>query len=101
MFSKQKLSYESILNNSQLDINLSGEITLYTIPEFKKYDSGLQIITMTGHNSPELEKKIRMRHELNLSSYIGFSRKNNFSNEINILHFAILFSYNFSIGKIY
>lgn len=50
MFSKQKLSYESILNNSQLDINLSGEITLYTIPEFKKYLDTFKTISKLSLN---------------------------------------------------
>ncbi len=46
MSSQQKLSYKSQLNNSRLDISLTGEITLYTVPQLKEYISGqLQKVT--------------------------------------------------------
>lgn len=42
-----------------LDIMLPDVVGYELIPEFKRYDSGIQIITMTGHNTPEMERKIR------------------------------------------
>jgi DNA-binding response OmpR family regulator len=49
----------NIFDLALLDIMLPDILGFELIPEFKKYDSGIQIITMTGHNSPEMERKIR------------------------------------------
>ena len=50
---------KNIFDLALLDIMLPDILGYELIPEFKKYDSGIQIITMTGHNSPEMERKIR------------------------------------------
>lgn len=42
-----------------LDIFLPDFMGYELIPEFKKYSSGINIITMTGYNTPEMERKIR------------------------------------------
>jgi len=42
-----------------LDIFLPDVMGYELIPEFKKYCSWINIITMTGYNTPEMEKKIR------------------------------------------
>ncbi|OPL13015.1 MAG: hypothetical protein AVO38_03445 [delta proteobacterium ML8_D] len=42
-----------------LDIMLPDIMGYELIPEFKKYDSGIQIITMTGYNTLAMERKIR------------------------------------------
>lgn len=50
---------KNIFDLALLDIMLPDILGYELIPEFKKYDSGIQIITMTGYNSPEMERKIR------------------------------------------
>jgi YesN/AraC family two-component response regulator len=42
-----------------LDIKLPDIMGYDLIPQFKKYQPGINIITMTGYNTPELERKIR------------------------------------------
>ncbi|MBW2603447.1 MAG: response regulator [Deltaproteobacteria bacterium] len=58
-----KKALEKARNNTfdlvLLDIMLPDVVGYELIPEFKRYDSGIQIITMTGYNTPEMERKIR------------------------------------------
>ncbi len=49
----------SIFNLVLLDIMLPDVMGYELIPEFKRYHSGINIITMTGHSTLEMERKIR------------------------------------------
>ena len=51
-----------------LDIMLPDGMGYTYIPEIRKYQPDLKIITMTGHNTPEMEKRIR---EYNITYYMA------------------------------
>lgn len=42
-----------------LDLFLPDIMGYELIPEFKKYCSGINVVTMTGYNTPEIERKTR------------------------------------------
>ena len=54
-----KIFSENIFNLILLDIMLPDYKGYDLIPKFKSTDPEINIITMTGHNSRELEQKVR------------------------------------------